>query len=188
MLWVLTVVCFQFMGDYWLRHVRPDYTREFAKAIDAGIKSLFQTCVGVNISSWSAIAMERMRLPINLKGCGLRESVDRRHAQFIGGLLQSALPLMNRTDSKNCLIEGRLNIPCIIDLFGEGAFDYPFTSPWEKLLTESSPSNNLANGLQFAWSHLKYQFQDVATHEQHTDVKLLLSQDVNRAGFYADGI
>ena len=26
MFWILIVVCFQFIGDYWLRYVRPDYT------------------------------------------------------------------------------------------------------------------------------------------------------------------
>ena len=26
MLWILTVTCLQFMGDYWIRHVRPDLT------------------------------------------------------------------------------------------------------------------------------------------------------------------
>ena len=33
-------VCLQFTGDYWLRHLRPDYTEEFATAIDAGIRKL----------------------------------------------------------------------------------------------------------------------------------------------------
>ena len=35
MLWILIHVCLQFTGDYWLRHLRPDYTEEFATAIDA---------------------------------------------------------------------------------------------------------------------------------------------------------
>ena len=51
MLWVLTVVCFQFMGDYWLRHVRPDLTLAFVEAIDAGVATLFQTCTGIAISA-----------------------------------------------------------------------------------------------------------------------------------------
>jgi len=34
MLWILLTTCLQFMGDYWLRHVRPDYTEEFAAGID----------------------------------------------------------------------------------------------------------------------------------------------------------
>jgi hypothetical protein len=49
MLWVLTLACLQFTGDYWIRHDRPDYTIEFAKPIDAGVKQLFQMCIGVDI-------------------------------------------------------------------------------------------------------------------------------------------
>ena len=58
MIWVLLLVCFQNMGDYWLRHIRPDYTKQFAKGIDAGVRSLFQTCVGCDITRWSDFAKE----------------------------------------------------------------------------------------------------------------------------------
>ena len=91
------------------------------------------------------------------------------------------------TDSKNCTIAGRLNIPSIVNHFGEGSFNHPLLSPWETLLSESSPSNNLANGLSHAWSHLTTKFQEVTTNEQSTDVTLLLMQDVSRVGCYSDG-
>ena len=187
MLWILTLVCFQFMGDYWLRHVRPDYTADFAHGIDQGVLSLVQTCVGVNIDTWSDFARERMRLPMRLKGCGLREAADRRHAQFLGALVQSTMPLIDRTDEHNCTIPGRLSIPSINNLFGEGSFDHPFASPWDTLLTMSGPSSNLANGLKHAWSNLKTKFQEVSTPEQAADDSLLLNQDVTRAGFSPDG-
>jgi len=82
MIWVLTLVCFQNMGDYWLRHILPDYTEQFARDIDDGIRSLFQTCVGCDITRWSDFAKERIRLPICFKGCRLQEAVDRRHGKF----------------------------------------------------------------------------------------------------------
>jgi hypothetical protein len=70
-LWILTLACLQFTGDYWIRHVQPDYTIEFAQSIDAGVKQLFQMCVGVDINSWSEHAQEPICLPIRLQGCGL---------------------------------------------------------------------------------------------------------------------
>ena len=70
----------QFMGDYWLRHIRPDYTEQFANELDEGIKKIFQSCVGINTDTWTDIAKEQMRLPIRCKGLGLRQAVDRRHA------------------------------------------------------------------------------------------------------------
>ena len=64
-----------------------------------------------------------------MKGCGQREAVDRRHGQYLGAMLQSTMPLMDRTNEGGLIIEGRLNIPSIINLFGEGSFDYPFDEP-----------------------------------------------------------
>ena len=71
MLWTLTVTCLQFMGDYWIRHVRPDMTERFSQGIDAGVKAIFQQCVVLNVNTWSDIAKERVRLPLCLKGCRL---------------------------------------------------------------------------------------------------------------------
>ena len=56
------------MGDYWLRHITPDLTLEFAKFVDKGVINLFQRCLGINIDSWSDFAKERMRLPIKITG------------------------------------------------------------------------------------------------------------------------
>ena len=190
MLWILIHVCLQFTGDYWLRHLRPDYTEEFATEIDAGIRKLLQACIGVNIDSWSDIAKERMRLPIRYKGLGLRESVDRRHAQYIGALAQSLPDLINRTDGNN-VIPGRLNIPSLVAMLGEGSFNSTSTTPWEHLLNTDvvGSNNNIAHGLRHAWTHLKNKFQDVATPAQLTtnSSDYLLMQDVSRAGFYQDG-
>ena len=49
MLSIWTIICFHFMGDQWLRHVRPNCTEQFSKEIDDSIISLFQTCVEINI-------------------------------------------------------------------------------------------------------------------------------------------
>jgi hypothetical protein len=55
------------------------------------------------------------------------------------------MPLMDHTDATNCVIGGRLHIPAIVDLFGEGSFDHPFEAPWSNLLNMSGPTGNLAN-------------------------------------------
>ena len=98
------------MEDYWLRHM-------FAKGTNKGILELFETTIGINTDDWFAHSAERIRLPLTIKGCGLREEADRRHGQFVGTMLQSFLPLMDQTDSDNCIIPGRRNIPAVKDLF-----------------------------------------------------------------------
>ena len=66
MLWILTLVYFQSMGDYWLCHVRPDLTGRFAEAegIDLGIADLFHATVGMDTVAWLMAAWERLCLPI----------------------------------------------------------------------------------------------------------------------------
>ena len=81
------------------------------------------------VSAWSSFARERIRLPMRLKGCGLPGAADRRHAQYIGVAVQSTPPLMDRKDKTGCTIPGRLNLPAIVTLFGNDAFDHPYPAP-----------------------------------------------------------
>ena len=129
MLWILKVVCFQFLGYYWLRHVRPSTTREFAEAIDDGISNLFQTRTGMDTSLWLTFVKERIRLPIKLKGFGLRGAADRRSGQYVGAAVQSIMPLIDRKDGTGCVILVRLYIPAVVDLLGADSFDHPYPAP-----------------------------------------------------------
>lgn len=87
-------------------------------------------CMGVNTNTpWSDLAKERAALSIWLEGMGLRGAADRRFSQFIGGAVQSIIPLLTRKDKHNNTSEGRLNILYIANLFGEGSFDFPYNYP-----------------------------------------------------------
>ena len=146
------------MGDYWLKNVRPDLTLDFARATDSGFATLFQTCTDMNVSAWSSIAQERVRLPMRMKECGLRGAADRQYAQYIRDVLQSTSPLMDRKDESGCVTRGRLNLAAIATLFGDNAFDYPCPAPWQGVLGNSRPAANIASGLRFAWSQLQTNF------------------------------
>ena len=107
--------------------------------------------------------------------------------QFLGGFLQSCLPLLDRTDNNNNHVAGRLNIPALTNLFGAGSFNHPLDKPWETFLNTSDESGNLVCGLRHAWSQLQSNYQDVATNDELSNPKLLLTQELARAGFYEDG-
>ena len=49
----------QFMGDYWLRHVRPDFTEDFAVSIDEGVVELVDSSIGVSTASFTDIGKVR---------------------------------------------------------------------------------------------------------------------------------
>ncbi len=138
MLWILTLVCMQFMGDYWSWHIRPDYTADFAQGLDEGIHKIFQLCIGIDINLWIDFAKERMQLPIRFKGLGLRESCGRCHAQHIRALTQSIPYLIDQTDGNN-IIQWRLNIQSIGNHLGEDSFNSTSQPPWENLLNAEVP-------------------------------------------------
>ena len=98
------------------------------------------------------------------------------------------MSLIDQRDNTDCLIPGRFNLPSITAMFGEGSLDHPFEAPWANLLTSRQHSNLATGLLQSAWSHLTINFQEFTTTEQLADpTTYLLTQDVNRAGFYSDG-
>ena len=105
------VVCLQFMGDYWLTHTRP---LEFVEAIDAGVATLFQACTGMDVSACSEFARECIRLPMRMRGYGLRRAADQRSRQYTGAAFQIILPLLDRKDDTGCTIPSRFNLPAVI--------------------------------------------------------------------------
>ena len=55
-------------------------------------------------------------------------------------------PLMDRKDNTGCTIPGRLNLPAIVTLIGNDAFDQPY---WQGVLNNSRPLANIASGIRF---------------------------------------
>ena len=44
-------------GQYWLRHVRPDWTEEFALSIDEEVKTLFNTYAVISTGSFLLVSI-----------------------------------------------------------------------------------------------------------------------------------
>ena len=84
MLWMLLSLCLQFMGDYWLRYARPDWTEAFAIDVNRGVEEALEVAIGTRRSAWSRYALEMVALPVPHNDLGLRGSTDRRHAQYVG--------------------------------------------------------------------------------------------------------
>ena len=82
----------------------------------------------MSVAAWTETARQWIRLPICDRGCGLREAMDRRHAQFVGGMAQIIPHLVSRRTC-NVVVEGRMNIEAVVDLFGNGTFDGPSVDP-----------------------------------------------------------
>ena len=187
MLFLLTLACFQHQPDYWCRHLRPDYTGDFAAAIDEGVSSLVTMSTGLDIKNLPAFVQERMRLPISSGGGGLRSAHDRRYAQFVGGLTQCLPDFLDRSDMRGNTIEGRLNLPSIKDVLGVDSFSFPVENPLTTLLMKM-PNSNLVKGLRFAWTQLKENVQEAGgSIDDLDDERHLLAMNENSMGFYKNG-
>ena len=174
MLLILTLACLQFQGDYWLRNIDPRLTEEFAASIDEDIYRVVEKAFGIRINSFSDITRKRMRLPIRNKGCGLREAVDRRHAQYIGAVAQCEPHLIDRLDKEGNTVPVRLNIDGIINYIGEGSFNCPVNSPWEHMLERDKQPRSFASAIRDTWTHLTTTFHDIRTPTQTANEKSYL--------------
>ena len=73
-----------------------------------------------------------------------------------GAAVQSVPHLVDRTDEAGCVTPGRLNLPAIVTLFGEGAFTYPCPAPWRGVLNNSRPATSIAIGLRLDLEPVNY--------------------------------
>ena len=60
-----------------------------------------------------------------MKGCGLRDVNNRRHAQYIGVMVQSMTPLLVRRDYNGARLKGSLHITPIANLIDEESYNHP---------------------------------------------------------------
>ena len=183
-LWVLIYWCFQHYGNYLCRHVPPALTADFAASFDSLLYSLVGTVTGLDINSLPEPAAVRLRLPVHFKGCGIRSLSDRRHAEFIGAMMQGFQMLVNHWDKKDRLQHGLLHTHPLLDLVGEGSFDYSSTTPWLTLLSEF-PTSHLACGIQDAF---KGQLDLCAAVGMDTECSDWFGGEAASAGTAGDGL
>ena len=128
-----------------------------------------------------------MRLPVKYKGMGLRSLFDRRHAEFLGGMVQGIPPLLNRISPSNINIPGRMHTPSMVRWLGINSFSGdPDKKPWEGLLSNGRNSG-IGTGLQDAWRVLLDEVIDI-NRRQDMEVAIdLLNYPVERAGFDING-
>jgi hypothetical protein len=118
--------CMQFMGDYWLQHIRPDYMADFAQGLDKGIHKLFQMCIGIYSNLWTDFAKERMHSPFDSKAQDYRNhSTDAIHSAL------KPLLRVSYTSSTKQMATTRPRV---------GLTSNPLSSFWER--THSTPHHN----------------------------------------------
>ena len=111
------------MGNYWDRQIPPYLTADFCTRVDTAVQTMVIASTQLDSSTLTPFTIERMRLPVKYKGMGLRSLYYRRHAEYVGGMMQGIPPLLNRLTPSNILISGRMNTPLMERWLGKNSFD-----------------------------------------------------------------
>jgi hypothetical protein len=191
-MWQLILRCLQFKGNYWVRHLPPYMTANFCQIFDKGIQKLVKVAVDVEYDSLSDFTKERYRLPIRKQGLGIRDLATRRYDEYIGGIHQGIIPLLDHTVSNNIKQRGRINTDAIKGMFGSDSFIYNDSNetqhPWLHVLTQH-PNSLHAKGIREAWTHISDEAAKL--YGMHSDEALLnthlLTLPASQAGFTHEG-
>ena len=124
-----------------------------------------------------------MRLPIKFKGMGLRSLYDRRHAEYIGGMVQGIPPLLDRISPSGITIKGRMHTESMVRWLGVGSFSAdPEKAPWNGILSQGN-SSVIGTGLREGWENLQDEVIDINRRQEMEAPVELLNMPVERAGF-----
>jgi len=166
------------MGNYFCRNVSPRLSLQLAADLEEGIVSLVKTATGFGWEELSDVARRRLRLPVRYRGCSLRKLTDRIASEYMGGMCQGILPMLNRTTAKGETKVGILNVPSVIALLGAGSFyEGKEATRWTRLLSHEGLA--LAADLRDAWGQLQAQY---AAAGAAPSTPTLLTQLIDGAG------
>ena len=70
---------------YWLRTCTPEETKEMAKTVDHLIMETVQVATCVKFET-EDLAKARLRLPVRMKGGGIKRAEDNRYPAFLGAI------------------------------------------------------------------------------------------------------
>jgi len=176
--------CLRHQAGFYLRHIDPVLTGDFANTMDLSHQQLLSYITDIDITNLSDFTKARLELPLRLGGIGLTSLSHRRHVEHIGGFSQGCPPLLDRTeqvttdDGTVSIVtrRGCLAIQPIIQLFGLGSFNHDNSKPWETLLSHTDSA--LASSLKNSWTAL-------TTHTTTLNVNgtpSVFDRDVSAAG------
>ena len=126
-----------------------------------------------------------------MKGMGVRKLEDRRHAEYVGGMVQGLVPLLDHESIDGMMHRGRRsNEPCKRWL-GENSFcpdpnPDSIPTPWATLLSHEDESE-IAKGLTLAWTTMQQAL--ASAHDPAVSCRgFLLNEDKTNAGFNSSGL
>jgi len=124
-LWALTLASTQFKGHYWLRHVHPALTRDFAQRLDRILHSQTICALGCSDFASDPFLSRRVHLPVRQRGLGLISNYATAGPAFMGSLFDTIPAMLDRTSGADpgVVIPGVCNTPGMVSRIGIGSFE-----------------------------------------------------------------
>ena len=185
-LWLLTLICLRFKGNYFVRHIPPQFTGLFCNQIDVEVNKLVSKCSHIDFANLSNFVKTQIPLPIKLGGIGIQQLSTLPWNKYMGEIVEGVVPLLDK-QTDNGFIKGKLEADHIEHWVGHHALNGE-DGPWHKLLSHGTRSP-VGSGISQAFENIVNRFNSNLDFD--TDNKLnseLFHNIPTFAGFTADGI
>jgi len=185
-LWLLILTCLQFKGNYFLRHIPPQFTEMLCDQIDYEINNMIAKCFQIDFSTLSPFIQKRINLPIKLGSIGVRQLKKLRWNEYMGSIMEGIVPLLNK-QSDDGFYDGKLENNHIHHWIGASALNSQ-DGPWYKLLAHGE-QNDIGEGIRISFENIMSSFNNNLEYDADDNI---LNSDLFRnstifTGFTAQG-
>ena len=155
--WLLTLICLQFKGNYFILPIPQQYTESFCCSIENQVDNLVNKCFKIKQEELSIFNKAQIRLPIKFEGIGIHQLIDVRWSEFIGGMMEGVIPLLDKNNDGNT-IKVELESGHIKYWIRRNALDSN-DGPWHTLEQQESA---LGLGMKITHTNISGQFNQAA--------------------------
>lgn len=145
--WCCVYYALQHKFDYFLQNIAPIHTLPHAAALDIELHRISELSLGFDLRD--PLSSSRLRLPIRLRGGGIRRLTDIAGPAYIGTLCKVLPRFVDREDLEHNVLRGLF--PHLDSIFGARAF-YPDGSRFSFLL---GGTLQLASYMSNAWDLMR---------------------------------
>ena len=177
-LWTLNLSCIPHMRNYWARRIPLNLTAKFCTRVVASTQ--------LTSTTLTPVTLERRWFLVKYKGMGLRSLYDQRHSEYVRGMVQGILPLLNWLFPSDITITWRIHTPSMERWLGLTLLSGdPDKKPWD---LSNGIHSNIAIGLQDSYKALQNEVININRRHEMDAPIYLFNNPVDGTGFYMNSI
>jgi hypothetical protein len=137
--------------DYWMQHLLPEVSLAPSARVDAALLAAAEKALGIDFSAPDAeVARRRLRLPVRLRGGGVRSHVETTRAAFVGMMVKNLPHMIDSVEGSGRVVRGFFHSQLVLHL-GAGSFDPGSIAPFASFVGGGGAS---ARAFEASWDWL----------------------------------